>query len=357
MTPFGESAAVTGTTGQDRPSPAELVCSSSLAGSEIHASVVIPSVDRPAHLLECLEGLAALSFPATRFEVIVVDDGSKESLEPVVRTVFGRLNVSLLRQANRGPATARNRGAASAAGRWVCFIDDDCRPDPGWLAALTARLEVENGAAVGGPTVNGLPDNILSAASHLLLDYMYQHWNRSSEDALFLASSNVAFPRQRFAEIGGFDARFPLAAAEDRDLCDRWRALGGRIVYAPEAVVQHFHARGPRTFLRQHFNYGRGAATLHRVRRSRVSGPLPRFEGGSFYLPLVLYPFSTSNGLRAVPLLALILLSQVAMILGYAWQRFLAAAPVAAATSPERSPALPRDSDACRPRNDRSPGL
>lgn len=337
MTPIDGSAEVTGTPGQDLLSSAELVCASSLAGSEIQVSVVIPSVDRPAQLLGCLEGLAGLSFPATRFEVIVVDDGSDESLEPVVRTVFGRLNVSLLRQANRGPATARNRGAAAAVGRWVCFIDDDCRPDPGWLAALTARLEVENGAAVGGRTVNGLPHNILSAASHLLLDYVYQHWNRNSEDALFLASNNVAFPLRHFAKIGGFDARFPLAAAEDRELCDRWRALGGRIVYAPEAVVQHFHALAPRTFLRQHFNYGRGAATLHRVRRGWVAGAQPRFEGGLFYLPLLLYPFSTGNGLRAVPLLALLLLSQVAMTLGYAWQRLLGAAPVAAATSPERS--------------------
>ena len=81
----------------------------------------------------------------------------------------------------------------------------------------------------------------------------------------------MAVERSAILACGGFDERF-TGAAEDRELCDRWRHRGGRLVYRPEAVVYHAHDLRLGSFVRQHHAYGRGAYTYHRVRAARGSG-------------------------------------------------------------------------------------
>ena len=308
-----------------KASHAQLLCSSSLGGGKIDFSIVVPAHNRPVGLGQCLQAIASQTYRATRFEVIVVDDGSEDSLEPVVAPFLGRLNISLRRQPNSGPAGARNTGAAAARGCYVVFTDDDCRPDPGWLGALASRLAANPGCAAGGQTVNGLPGNLFSSASQVLFDYLYRHWNRDADDALFIAANNLAFPRTRFLEGGGFDANFPLAAAEDRELCGRWRAQRGRIVFAPDAIVHHFHSLNLKTFLRQHFNYGCGAMIFRDVRRRRAEQRV-RVEPRLYYLPLFKYAFSRDGGYRGVVVAMLVGLSQIVTPLGYLYQWYISRA-------------------------------
>jgi glycosyltransferase involved in cell wall biosynthesis len=287
-----------------------------MGGGEIDFSIVVPAHNRPLGLGKCLEAIATQAYPVERYEVIVVDDGSDESLEPVVIPFLDRLNVTLLTQANSGPARARNFGAAAARGRYIVFTDDDCSPEPGWLGAFARKLAANPGCAVGGNTVNGLAGNPFSSASQALIDYLYRHWNPDADDALFIASNNLAFPSARFVEISGFDTNFPLAAAEDRELCDRWRSQGGRILFAPDAMVHHFHALNLKTFLVQHFNYGRGALIFRDIRR-RGSGQRKPAPSRLPYLPLIKYAFTRDRGSRGVVVAILVGLSQIVMPLGY----------------------------------------
>jgi len=300
----------------------ELLRSSSFGVGEIDFSVVIPAHNRPRRLIECLAAISMLAYTVTRYEVIVVDDGSDESMEPAVAPFLGRMNIALLRQSHSGPARARNAGAAAARGKYVAFTDDDCRPDPGWLAALAKSVAANPGCAVGGQTINGLPENLFSTASQLLLQYVYRHWNRDEDDAFFIASNNLVFPRERFIEMKGFDIRFPLAAAEDRELCDRWRWQDGRIVYAPDAIIHHFHTLNLKTFLAQHFNYGRGALIFHEIKRQRAEKSVS-LDGGSFYWNMPGYLFAHNHGVRSVAVAMLIGLSQIVMPLGYLRQWYL----------------------------------
>ncbi len=77
-------------------------------------SVVVPTCGRPGPLTSCLEALARLEYPCDLYEVIVVDDGSPAPLDAVVGTFRSRVDVTLLRQQNGGPAAARNAGAGRA---------------------------------------------------------------------------------------------------------------------------------------------------------------------------------------------------------------------------------------------------
>jgi glycosyltransferase involved in cell wall biosynthesis len=289
-------------------------------------SVIVPTFQRAGALERCLEALGAQTLERERFEVIVVDDGSPQPPREVVARTEATLDVRLLEQPNAGPATARNTGARAARGEYVVFTDDDCLPDPGWLRAIDATAAGRPGCAIGGRVVNALGDGLYSTASQLLIEFLYDYFNVDESGGRFFITSNLAFPTHAFHAVGGFDVSFPLAAAEDRDLCDRWREAGHPMVYAEDAVVHHAHALGLRSFCRQHFNYGRGAFHLHLARARRGEHPL-RVEPPHFYSRLVGYPFQRGEGARALTLSALMALSQAVYVTGYLTERIRSPSP------------------------------
>ena len=276
-------------------------------------SVVVPTRDRPRAVTACLGGLAAQDFPPEEVEVIVVDDGGRSSFDARARRAAQELGAAIASQPARGPAAARNAGAERARGRWLAFIDDDCVADSGWLRALAHRFHDDPTAVVGGRAINGLPENPLSSASQLIVEYLYGYYNGVPGDARFLTSNNLALPAEAFGAVGGFDERFPHAAAEDRDLVRRLAAHGRRIVYAPEAVVRHGHTLTLGAFVRQHFRYGRGAALFHRL----DSRQLPQLEPLSFYAGLVRRPLREP---RAAALATLTVVAQLANVAGFSYE-------------------------------------
>jgi glycosyltransferase involved in cell wall biosynthesis len=279
-------------------------------------SVIIPTLGRPQALQACLEALHGSDYKRDRFEIIVVDDGNPAPLDRVVHPFAEQLDIKMLKQKNGGPASARNAGAEIARGELLAFTDDDCLPESGWLAALDHRHSAAPAHLIGGRTVNALSQNAYSAASQLVTDFVYSHYNADPERALFFASNNMAVPRQRFLEIGGFDLRF--RTAEDRELCDRWRHAGLCLSYAPDAAVRHSHDLRLSTFLHQHFSYGRGALHYHRIRAFRKSGKIA--QEFTFYQSLPLRIRKSLAGKSALPagkLLLLLLLWQLANAAGY----------------------------------------
>jgi GT2 family glycosyltransferase len=288
--------------------------------SEPFFSIIVPTHGRPKSLAACLESLSNLDYPRDRFEVIVVDDGSDAPPREVVSSFTDRVDVVLLTQAHGGPAAARSTGAARAKGEYLAFTDDDCTVDPDWLRALSARFATANDVAVGGRTINALPDDPYATASQIIVDIVYAYYNTNPERARFVASNNLAMAKDQFNAVGGFDSSFPLAS-EDRDLCDRWVHHGYRITYAPEVVVHHSRPMSFAAFCRQHFNYGRGAFRFERARARRGSGGLVKELGFYRRLPsLVSRSLSQVRGRRAVLPAALLVVWQVANAAGFFWE-------------------------------------
>jgi GT2 family glycosyltransferase len=278
-------------------------------------SVVIPTYNRPDRLCTCLQALSQLDYPGDRFEVSITP------LTSVVEPFQTQIHLTLLHQANAGPAAARNRGAAIARGEFLVFTDDDCAPHPDWLRELEAQVQKSPQSLIGGYTVNALAKNIYSTASQLLIDYLYTYYNHDPATASFFASNNFALSRERFQVLGGFDTTFPLAAGEDREFCDRWLQAGYTMTYAPAVQIDHAHSLTLRTFWRQHFNYGRGAFCFHQLRAQRQQQPV-RVEPITFYTHLLTYPFSKlSHPISASQIALLFFLSQLANVAGFFWQK------------------------------------
>ena len=284
-------------------------------------SIIIPTFRRPEPLTRCLEAIAALEFPKDRFEVIVVDDGSDDPPSSMIASLDASVDAHLLCARHGGPASARNTGAQRARGRVLVFTDDDCVPTANWLMAIDRSMAVrDEPVAVGGRVVNVLDDDVYAAASQGVVDFLYEYYGEHPAPWRFFTSNNLAVPRHEFMEIGGFDEGFELAAAEDRDFCERWRAAGFELQYAADAVVGHAHKLDFARFNRQHFVYGRGAFDLHRSRAKRGARAL-RLESLRFYFGLVTHPLRRASGARALALTVLHAWSQAAYASGYFFER------------------------------------
>lgn len=219
-------------------------------------SVVICSYNGARTIRQSLEALRKVVYP--KFEVIVVDDGSRDATPKIA----GEFDVRLIRQLNAGLSAARNAGWQNARGEIVAYLDDDASPDPHWLQYLASAFMSGNDAGVGGPNI-AFPDDTFVAhcvdhapgnPTHVLLtDRVAEH----------LPGCNMAFRKSCLAAIGGFDAAFRIAG-DDVDLCWRLQARGWQLGFHPGAMVWH-HRRGTvPTYWRQQLNYGRAEAMLER---------------------------------------------------------------------------------------------
>jgi GT2 family glycosyltransferase len=276
-------------------------------------SIIIPTYNRPQALSQCLASLAQLDYPGDRVEIIIVDDGSPTPLEATVKPWRDRLNLTLFRQNNSGPAAARNAGARQARGEYLAFTDDDCCPNPDWLTAFAERLKTAPHHLIGGRTINALSDNPYAATSQGIVDVVYTYYHNSSKPLRFFASNNFAVPKTAFLRLGGFNPRF--RTSEDREFCDRWLRAGYNLIYAPEAAIRHAHHLTLKSFWQQHFGYGRGAWCFHQQRSERGQGHLkiePRF-----YASLLRYPFTPAVAVQPHSYLALLSIAQLANLAGF----------------------------------------
>jgi len=189
--------------------------------------VVVATCDRWDHLGQLLAALDAQE-GAPPMEVIVIDDASVDTWLPTARAY----PLTVLRQdTRRGPAAARNRGWRAARAPIVCFTDDDCRPEPGWLAALMTAMADTAAEVVQGRTI---PDPDQSANRGPFSRTM----NVPHEQG-FYETCNIAYRRVLLQRLGGFDETFRYPYGEDTDLA--WRSIetGARVTFADGAIVRH----------------------------------------------------------------------------------------------------------------------
>jgi glycosyltransferase involved in cell wall biosynthesis len=277
-------------------------------------SVIIPTRLRPAQLRQSLTSLSQQNYPRDSWEVVVVQDGPEDAIENVARELADGLPLRVFRQAHAGCGVARNTGAAQARGHFLVFTDDDCLFPNGWLAGYARAFAERPDCIIAGRSINALARNPYSETTQALMDYLFSRFNASREQATLAVGNNFGVPAAGFRELGGFSRTYYRTAAEDRDFCARWLRSGRQILFAPEIVVDHAHTLTFRSFLRQHFHYGRGAYLYHRLNdNERAKG---RLESVEFYLSLLLWPWSAGRS-HSVRLSLLLLIAQAAHTGGY----------------------------------------
>src|SRR5690606_16000799 len=184
------------------------------------------------------------------FEAVLVDTGSADGTGEVLAELTRddpRFRVLRL-DANRGPARARNLAWRSTERPWVAFTDDDCIPEPGWLAALLEAgrtAEIVQGRTVPVEQPTGTRPGWFDRSQNI------RRWTGRYQ------TCNLLVRRDWLDRLDGFVETFRIAMGEDTDFGLRAEAAGARTAYADDAVVRHHvWPSGFRQFLEQRRRWG-----------------------------------------------------------------------------------------------------
>jgi GT2 family glycosyltransferase len=228
-------------------------------------SVVIPTFERPDTLQQVLEALGRQA-GSVDFEVVVVDDGSRDGTPDRLRALSPPYLFRSFRQENSGPAAARNRGVEEARGRSILFLGDDTVPEPDLLTVheQAHREPRSHPVAVLGYTT-WPRDRRVSPFLHHINEYGLQFGYGLIEDPEsvpfnFFYTSNISLPRALLRAAGLFDTTFPHAAWEDIEIAYRMMRMGMKILYRPAAVARHYHDITFESFRRRQEKAGEAAA-------------------------------------------------------------------------------------------------
>ena len=236
-------------------------------------TVAIPTLDRPEKLTRCLDGLfKGTVLPA---ELLIVNQGPYHPVEKVIEGFRLQHSIPIVHcsQPCTGLSAARNLATNRAHSYIIAFTDDDCVPDPRWLAHIDRIL-------ISSPTADGVTGGIQPLETDSPAEFPIS-LRLSKKGMRFQgrglpwqvgSGGNFAIKRNWLFLVGGFDERLgagsPGKAAEDMDLFYRLLRAGTVIQYEPEALIYHERQETARLF-RSFWNYshGIGAFTAKHVRK------------------------------------------------------------------------------------------
>ncbi len=267
-------------------------------------TIVVPNKDGLEHLREFVPAVSTQSFPRDAFELIVVDNGSRDGSVDYLRSEHPWTQIVAC-PTNEGFAVAANRGAQAASGRLIAFLNNDTKPPANWLermhaaitdsepnvACVASRIDNWDGTrldfAGGGISFNGMGfqdgygDPVESAPGDI-------------DRVLFACAAAMIVDRDVFLNAGGFDERF-FAYYEDVDLGWRLWLLGYEVAFCGDAPVLH---RGGATGVRFDVN-----AKLGLLERNALYCVIKNYGDDAFatILPAALLLAVKRAGVRSGP--------------------------------------------------------
>ena len=202
-----------------------------VSSAAVSISIIIPALNEERMIGSCLESLAKLAFSHDRFEVLVVDNGSRDRTRDIAESFQDRLNLRVLQKTNVRISALRNLGARAAAGDILAFLDADCLAPEDWLDRIL-ELAPADGAGVLG--------------AHYLLPedstWVGRTWHRYQEapksgEVSHVPAGDLIMRREDFLKLDGFDET--IQTNEDYELCERARKAGMQVKAFPRIGVVH----------------------------------------------------------------------------------------------------------------------
>jgi GT2 family glycosyltransferase len=237
----------------------------------LELSVIIPVKDGEESLPALLDSLDAQTLARERFEVIVVDNASRDDTAALAR----RRGATVVEEPIANRSLARNAGARAAVTDRFAFTDADCVATPSWLETMLGCAG--SAPLVAGPvrTTTQEPSNAIERYE-ALWRFDQESWVRHG----WAATANLMVERTAFEAVGGFDPEY-RHIGEDADFCVRAGRAGHALGFCPGALVTHDAENRLRPLLRRAWRHGySGNQTYHRIgagyRAWRQPGPLLR---------------------------------------------------------------------------------
>lgn len=213
-------------------------------------SVVITAFNEEKMISDCLK--AILSQTYSNFEIIYVDAKSTDkTIEKANKIKLEQNTFSnckrfiLVSEDAKSPAIGRNLGVKMANGQIIAFTDADCIVDKDWLIYLISNFKDDVGM-VGGPNIlkHFKESKITNVLDEVLGTYLGSSGApqflkiKKTKQVYGVPACNMAISKKLFDEVNGFDEK--LRYNEDTDLCYRITSKGHKIIYVPDAKIEHY---------------------------------------------------------------------------------------------------------------------
>jgi glycosyltransferase involved in cell wall biosynthesis len=202
-------------------------------------SVIIPTYNRLNFLTNAIKSIRGQTYDG--YEIIVVDDGSTDGTPDYLATVGNE--VKWLRQENRGPAAARNLGAAKARGSYIAFLDSDDIWFPWTLEVYREAIDRCGWPAflAGKPYVFSDESDCEIVKSESLKVEQFQDYLASGNEWRWWGVSSFVIRRELFIGVGGFLE--DQINSEDADLALKLGVATGFVqITAPATFAYRVHA-------------------------------------------------------------------------------------------------------------------
>lgn len=220
-------------------------------------SIIVPVYDGERTLRECLDSLMDLNFDKKRFEVIVVDNGSKDATAKIIQQYPVRYVFFDDIQSSYG---ARNAGIRQAKGHILAFIDADCIVESNWLRDAVAHFKDPLIGCVGGVIKPRPPEN--DAESYVAQQNPLAH-GQNAFSLPFPKTANALYRKAVLDQVGIFNECW--ISGGDADLCWRMQIHSAyQLKLVDDATVYHWYRSTPEQIFKRSRVYGVGSITLER---------------------------------------------------------------------------------------------
>lgn len=228
-----------------------------------HLSLIIPVYNRPNEVEELLDSLTRQS--ETNFEVVIVEDGSKDTCQHVVEAFKDKLDVSYSYIPNGGPGNARNYGAKQSKGDYLIVLDSDCILPPDYIKSVNKELKETGADAFGGPDkASDSFTDVQKAINYSMTSFFTTGGIRGGKkkmDKFYPRSFNMGVRQEVYQALGGFSR---MRFGEDIDFSIRIFKGGYTCRLFPGAWVYHKRRTDFRKFFKQVHNSGIARINLYK---------------------------------------------------------------------------------------------
>lgn len=245
-------------------------------------SIVVPVFNGEAYISRCVESLLELDYPEEKREIIIVDNRSTDDTKNIIQ----KYPVRYLFEGKKGACCARNTGWKTATFDLIAFTDCDCVADKNWLKEIVIGFDDEMVGGCGGYLKPAPPKTVIEEYV-IYKDILSQERAMRNESLSppFIVTANAMYRKKILEEAGGFDETF-IAAGEDADLSWRVAWKGYKILYEPNAIVNHYHRATLMGLLRQIRSYGAGGSYLFHKHHEKLG--YKRYVSHQVYNELIL---------------------------------------------------------------------
>jgi cellulose synthase/poly-beta-1,6-N-acetylglucosamine synthase-like glycosyltransferase len=229
-------------------------------------SVVVPVYNAKNTLNRCVESLLEQTYPKDKYEVVMVDNGSKDNSKEILQQYPVIIEESLAQSSY----AARNKGIAAAKGEILAFTDADCIADKYWIEKGVNGFNKQNVGAVAGEVKGFKPANYIE---EYLVDKQELSQEKTSKIYFlpYAKTANVFYRKDVFKKIGGFPKEW--ISAGDADLAWRMQLeTKYKLEFITEAFVYHRHRSTLASMFKQTIKWGIGYTYLYKKYKNKLSG-------------------------------------------------------------------------------------